>query len=380
MNFRKSAAVILAVLMTAIMIAGCGKVNSADTALVINGETINAGTASTYVRYQQASTYTMMKYYGLIDDTTAYWDNPSPADDAETSSASSQSDKTYGEAFLEDVRDSIVTMTVIRQHADEFGFSLSEEQKQALTEAAAKFISDNGSVANWIGADQQSVENLLSLIAHQLLMRDLIIADTDREVSDEEAAQSTIVYARLSRTVPSNYVGTDEKYAAEIKDNMEELISRMTSGTESLASKELISENTGEADAAEEEPAEEVSDTDAVSAMATEINDSFYVTSASFGDDDTILEDAVKEAAKTLTDGETYASVIETDSYLYAVKMIQVFDAAATDAHKLSIISSRENENYNNKVDAWVDSAQVSEEKGWTQLKVTNKENYIAAE
>ncbi len=380
MNFRKSAAVILAVLMTAIMIAGCGKVNSADTALVINGETINAGTASTYVRYQQASTYTMMKYYGLIDDTTAYWDNPSPADDAETSSASSQSDKTYGEAFLEDVRDSIVTMTVIRQHADEFGFSLSEEQKQALTEAAAKFISDNGSVANWIGADQQSVENLLSLIAHQLLMRDLIIADTDREVSDEEAAQSTIVYARLSRTVPSNYVGTDEKYAAEIKDNMEELISRMTTGTESLASKELISENTGEADAAEEEPAEEVSDTDAVSAMATEINDSFYVTSASFGDDDTILEDAVKEAAKTLTDGETYASVIETDSYLYAVKMIQVFDAAATDAHKLSIISSRENENYNNKVDAWVDSAQVSEEKGWTQLKVTNKENYIAAE
>ncbi len=380
MDFRKRAAVILAVLMAAIMIAGCGKVNSADTALVINGETINAGTASTYVRYQQASTYTMMKYYGLIDDTTAYWDNPAPADETDTSSASAQSEKTYGESFLEDVRDSIITMTVIRQHAEEFGFSLSEDQKQAITEAAAKFISDNGSVANWIGADQQSVENLLSLIAHQLLMRDLIVADTDREVSDEEAAQSTIVYARLSRTAPSDYEGTDEEYAEEIRGNVEELISRMTSGTESLASEELISENTEENEAAEEESAEEVSDADAVSAMATEINESFYVTSASFGDDDTILDDAVKEAARTLTDGETYASVIETENYLYAVKMTQVFDAAATDAHKLSIISSRESENYNNKVDAWVESAQVSEEKGWTQLKVTNKENYIAAE
>ncbi|MBR3397720.1 MAG: hypothetical protein IKG70_07770 [Lachnospiraceae bacterium] len=379
MNFRKSAAVILAVLMTAIMIAGCGKVNSADAALVINGETINAGTASTYLRYQQAATNTMMKYYGLIDEETAYWDNPAQGDVSDTSSTSAQSSKTYGESFRDDVRDSIVNMAVIRQHADEFGFSLSEEQKQKITETAAQFISDNGSVANWIGADQQSVENMLSLIAHQLLMRDLIIADTDREVSDEEAAQSTIVYARLSRTTPADYEGTDEEYAEEARSNVEELISRLTSGSEDQAAEDPAAENQEDSAAADTDT-EEVSDTDAVSAIATEINESFSVSSASFGDDDTILDDAVKEAAKTLADGETYASVIETEDYLYAVKMIQVFDAAASDAHRLSIISSRENENYNNKVDAWVAEAQVTEEKAWTQLKVTNKENYVAAE
>lgn len=376
MNFRKTAAVLLAALMSAIMIAGCGKINASDTAVTINGEAISAGTASTYVRYQQASTYTMMKNYGLITEGSQYWDMDMPSYDTETASDSSSSStsseaaeaKTYGDAFLEDVHDSLVTMALIRQHAGDYGFSLSDDQQKAITEAAAKFISDNGSVAKWIGADQASVENLLSMIAHQTLLYDDIIADTDREVSDEEAAQSTIIYARLSLTPSEDYEGTDEEYAEEVKKAVEELIPQMNT------------EEAVQTEETEDAETEEVSDVDKISEVAKGINESFYVTTTSYGNDDTALDDAVKEAANTLADGEVYDSVIETDTYLYAVKMVSVFDEEATESKKTSIISERESQLYTDTIASWKDASEITDGKAWTELKVTDKESYVTAE
>jgi len=376
MNFRKTAAVLLAALMSAVMIAGCGKVNASEAAITVNGETVSAGTASTFLRYEQVETYSLMKLYGLLSDESGYWDFEMPASDTGSSSSSSSSasaeKKTYGDAFKQDARDSIVTMTLIRQNADKYGFSLTDDQNKAITDAAAEFISKNGSVAKWIGADQASVENMLSLLAYQTLMYDKIVADTDREVSDEEAAQSTIVYARLSLDPSDDYEGTEEEYAEEIKADAEELLSKMNESS--------TSETAEPADTEEEEAEGETSDKDVISEMAKEINDSFYVTSASFGDDDTSLDDAVKEAARKLSDGEICDSVIETDSYLYVVKMISVFDREATDSRKDSIISERESAKYKETIDGWKEAADIVEGKGWTNLKVTDKEKFVPAE
>ena len=380
MNFRKTAAVLLAALMSAVMIAGCGKVNASEAALTVNGETVSAGTASTFLRYQQVETYSLMKLYGLLSDESGYWDMEMPAADTGSSSSSSSSSsasaekKTYGDAFKQDARDSIVTMTLIRQNADKYGFSLTDDQNKAITDAAAEFINKNGSVAKWIGADQASVENMLSLLAYQTLMYNKIIADTDREVSDEEAAQSTIVYARLSLDPSDDYEGTKEEYAEKIKADAEKLLSRMNEGSSSETAESADTEETAE------NTEEETSDKDVISEMAKEINDTFYVTSASFGDDDTSLDDAVKEAARKLSDGQICDSVIETDSFIYVIKMISVFDKEATETKKSSIISERESAKYKETIDGWKEAATIVEGKGWTNLKVTDKEKFVPAE
>ena len=100
-------------------------------------------------------------------------------------------------------------------------------------------------------------------------------------------------------------------------------------------------------------------------------------SSLSYGSDDTILEDTVKEAVSSLTDGQVYGSVIETEEYYYIVRLDQAFDAEATETEKESIISQRESENYDAKLQEWVDASAVDTKSGWDNLRVTDKDLYV---
>ena len=83
------------------------------------------------------------------------------------------------------------------------------------------------------------------------------------------------------------------------------------------------------------------------------------------------MPDSVHEAVDTLSDGELYDGVLEdTDTYLYVVRLDLAFDEEATETEKQSIISERETENYNNKLQEWKDAITVEEESAWTDLTV----------
>ncbi len=342
-NMKKALALGLVLVFAAAAFAGCGKINGTKTALTVNGEEFSTGTVNLYLRYQQAAYFNLMAAYGMVSSESGYWDGIS---DSETK-------QTYGEAFLSDIKNYIVNMAVTRQHAEEYGCALTEEQEAKVSEVAADFISDNATVCEWIGVSQADAENLISLITYQNQMYDYMIADVDTEVTDDEAAQSTIYYVRLGLTAPSDYEGTEEEYAAERKELAESILKDL---------KDL------------DDP-----EVDEMTEKAAAYDDTLTAYSGSFGKNDeaTGFDEAVITAAESLKDGELYDGVIETERALYLVKMEAVFDREATDSKKDSIVLTRQQTRYSELLTQWTDESEITEGSGWKALKVTDRERYV---
>ncbi len=348
--FKKGSKIFAAGLVVVLAVgtlAGCGKVNGTKTAITVNGDVISLGTANAYIRYQQCSNYYYVKAYGFVSEGSAFWDY----EDEETGS-------TYGETYKEQWKENLIKMAVLRQHADEYGITVSDEEKAKISEAAAEFVSDNGSVAEWIGADQAAVEDMLELIYIQDKIYDPMVADVDTEVSDEEAAQKTITYSYIPYTAEEDYTDTEtsyEDYKAGLVEQCELLISELN----------------------------EHADTDeTMSDLAASISEDFTTTTSSYGSDtsETSFDQTVVDAAETLSDGEVYQEVLDSGSYLYVVKMISTFDEEATETEKESIVSQRQQTAYDELLDSWVEEADTTVDGCFDSLKVTDKELYVFKE
>lgn len=340
MKAAKTAAIcgIASLALAAAGLAGCGdKVDGTAAALVINDEEVNLGTANFYLRHQQAETANMMQSYGLTS-SDLMWDQ---------AISDSQS---YGDSLKENCQDSLVNMVVLRQHAEEYGVSLTEEETQKIDETAQAVMDANPDAMERIGASKEDVAQVLELYTYQQKMREPMVADTDREVSDEEAAQTTVTYARISLEGEDGAELTEDE-KAELKADAEEVLAQIQASADPSAAD--------------------------FSTIADGVNEDFMASSLSYGSDDTILEDTVKEAVSSLTDGQVYGSVIETEEYYYIVRLDQVFDAEATETEKESIISQRESENYDAKLQEWVDASAVDTKSGWDNLRVTDKDLYV---
>ena len=340
MKAAKTAAIcgIASLALAAAGLAGCGdKVDGTAAALVINDEEVNLGTANFYLRHQQAETANMMQSYGLTS-SDLMWDQ---------AISDSQS---YGDSLKENCQDSLVNMVVLRQHAEEYGVSLTEEETQKIDETAQAVMDANPDAMERIGASKEDVAQVLELYTYQQKMREPMVADTDREVSDEEAAQTTVTYARISLEGEDGAELTEDE-KAELKADAEEVLAQIQASADPSTAD--------------------------FSTIADGVNEDFMASSLSYGSDDTILEDTVKEAVSSLTDGQVYGSVIETEEYYYIVRLDQAFDAEATETEKESIISQRESENYDAKLQEWVDASAVDTKSGWDNLRVTDKDLYV---
>lgn len=340
MKTAKTAAIcgIASLALAAAGLAGCGDtVDGTKTALVINDEEINVGTANFYLRHQQAETANMMLSYGLTT-SDMMWDQ-----------AISES-QSYGDSLKSNCQDSLVEMVLLRQHAGEYDVALSDEETQKIEEAAQEVADANQEALERMGATKDDVAQVLELYTYQQKMRDPMIADTDREVSDEEAAQTSITYARISLEGEDDAELTDDEKAA-LKSDAEAVLAEI--------------QNSGDPAAAD------------FSTIADGVNEDFMASTFSYGSDDTIMDDAVKEAVGGLTDGQVYGSVIETDAYYYIVRLDQAFDQEATESEKESIIAERENENYNGKVQEWTDASTVETTSAWENIRVTDKDLYV---
>ena len=328
MKAAKTAAIcgIASLALAAAGLAGCGdKVDGTAAALVINDEEVNLGTAN------------MMQSYGLTS-SDLMWDQ---------AISDSQS---YGDSLKENCQDSLVNMVVLRQHAEEYGVSLTEEETQKIDETAQAVMDANPDAMERIGASKEDVAQVLELYTYQQKMREPMVADTDREVSDEEAAQTTVTYARISLEGEDGAELTEDE-KAELKADAEEVLAQIQASADPSTAD--------------------------FSTIADGVNEDFMASSLSYGSDDTILEDTVKEAVSSLTDGQVYGSVIETEEYYYIVRLDQTFDAEATETEKESIISQRESENYDAKLQEWVDASAVDTKSGWDNLRVTDKDLYV---
>ena len=139
-NMRKKlAAAGLCFVLAAGMLTGCG---DADKAIItLNGEKTEYAVASVMLRYSQAQ---MQSYYGAYMGDTM-WEQ-------------------YGDTTKTNLMSTLKQMLILEQHMDEYNVTISDDEKQEISDAAATFISDNDKKAlKAMCADQATVERVLVL-------------------------------------------------------------------------------------------------------------------------------------------------------------------------------------------------------------------------
>ncbi|MGI6055503.1 MAG: hypothetical protein ACOYBD_00765 [Bilifractor sp.] len=338
---------VLAMAMMVSVFAGCGKVDGTKTALAVGDENVSLGTAAFFLRYQQATTTYMLKQYGLSSGT--FWSNQY------TAATSSQDAMTYGDNLKSSVKDTIVQDVLLRAHASDYSVTIPDELATQIADAAKTTYEKNQKKLDKIGVSEDNIKEVLELQTYQQLMFDPMTADTDTNVTDDEAKQSSITYARIALTKTDSSTGTttdatdDEK--ATYKKELEELLTQVKdSGDVANADMKTMASNLDSTNIA--------------------------CTTYSYGADDTVMPSAVIDAANSLSDGEIYDGVIDTGDYYYLVRMDKTFDQDATETKKQSIVSERKQTNYNNKIQEWKDAVQVVEESPWKKLEVNDTDAY----
>ena len=238
---RKAAAYGLVLAMGCTSLAGCGKngakIDGSKTLMTVNGEDLRMGVASFYTRFQQAQMY---QFYSM------YFGSGASIFDTVEDEATG---KTYGDDIKEEVLNELKKLVTINQHADEYGVSLTDEQKANITAAAEAYIASNDqAVLDKVGAAKEDVEKLLTLQTVQSLMMDPIVKDVDREVPDEDAQQTTLTYVAVN-------VAEDETSETSEAEAQSEAATSEAAASETSTSEAATSEATTESEAAVSETA-----------------------------------------------------------------------------------------------------------------------------
>ena len=256
-------------------------------------------------------------------------------------------------------------MYIMKAKAADYDVELTDEDEKAIAEAAASFMEANSeeTIAD-LAVTEDQVKTYLELQTYKQKIHDPIVADVDKNVSDEEAQQSSFEYVSVS---------TADLSDDEIKEKKED------------AQKIL--------DGLKADPDGDFSE------IAKSVDDSYSSLSGTFDanetseDEDTDDEDAddgsssysgtypeeVIDVLRTLDDGEVASDIIETDTAYYVVKLSKKDDEEATETKKESIISTREQTLYTDTTEKWLDDADIKEKKKVLKiLKVTDNHKYVA--
>ena len=332
---KRAVILLLAGLLAAGSLTGCGSLEDSDVVATVNDTDITAGVANFLARYTQAQYETY--YAGYMGDDM--W------------SGEGEDGETYQDTVKDSILDSLENMYLMEQHMDEYEVSLSDEEKNAIKEAASEFDSANGlSEKEKVSGSTDNVERVLELLTIQKKVQDAIEAGADTEVSDEEAAQKSMQY------VVFPFTSTDEE--GNSVDLTDEEKAELKTTAESFAA--------GAAGAA---------DFAAYAAQQGQTSQD-----ATFDGETTTLPTQLVEAADALGEGET-TGLVEGDNGYYVARVTSLLDREATDAKKQEIVSQRQQELLDDTIDGWREDADIEvHEKVWdkvdfTTLTVTMKQD-----
>lgn len=324
-------------------LAGCGKsLDGTKIAATCGDDKITLGTANMMLRMTQAQ---MASYYSMFGGSTAgIWDQEG------------EDGKTYGENTKDDMMDQIHNMVLLKQHAKDYDISITEDEQKKIEEAAKKFMEDNDeeTIAK-LAVSQSDIETILEFYTYQEKMYDPMTADVDTNVEDSEAAQSKITVCQISTAGTQDEEGktvdlTDEEKQAK-KDQAQAVLDKLN---------------------AQEDPASADMD-----ALAKEVDENLSASAKTFGSDDTALDDKLKEAVKSLTDGQVAPEVIEGESAYYVARMDATFDETSTQTKKESIITERKQEAYNKLLKDWGKDTKIEvDKKVWKKVTLTDADSY----
>lgn len=293
---------------------GCGSNSNAGKAVaVLDGENIDYALVNFTVRFNQAE---MQSAYGSLFGEDMW--------------------SSYGESVKTDIMNNIKQMMILEKHMEEYDVAVTDEEKAQITEAAAAFMESNEkSVLKAMTASQETVERMLTLTLIQNKMQAAIIKDVDTEVSDEEAAQKRVQYAFFSTADTTDEDGntvemTDEDKAA-LKEQAQQVLDAVKAGTD-------------------------------MDEALKAVDESKTSSTTTYGTDNGSIDETVKAAVDSLSDGECADSVIETDSGYYVAAMVSTFDEEATENQKETIVSQRKSDKFDEVYDPWEEAAEFTQD------------------
>ena len=346
---KKTAVVALAGVMAAGMLTGCGEkaLDGTKTVATVGGAEIPLGMLSLSVREGQAQAEAMYKSF-MGGSDYSIWDTEA------------EKGKTYGEQAVEQALKDIELMCILKEKAADYDVEITEDDEKAIADAAAAFMSANTEdTLKTLAVTEDQVKTYLELETYKSRMHDPIIADVDKNVSDEEAQQSSFNYVSIS---------TSDLSDDEIKQKKED-------------AQKILDGLNADPDGDFSEIAKSVDDSYTVLSGSFDTNEDASEEDSDDEDETTASSsnypDEVMKVLRTLKDGEVGPDVIEADSAYYVVKLDKVNDEDATATKKESIISTRENELYTETTDKWMDEADIKvEKKVLKTLKVTDNHKF----
>lgn len=392
----------LAACLTMTSLAGCSKEEAVDwtkAAITVDGEEIEAGLVKFMVHYTQAASESFYSaYYGSGVFNMALDENGT----------------TLGSLVVDGSVEEAKQLVLAEQHAEEYGISLTDEEKAAITEAATAFMEANeAEVLEKMNATQEIVERYLELYTIQDKVEVEMGADVDTEVSDEEAAQRRIQYvyftaasekaaaeeaeteteaateevteAAETEAVTEEATEAAETEAAETEAVTEEVTEAETAALTEEEEKKTQSADETETEAVTEEVETETEDPETVEAMAKALakaeavianiqaGDDFETALAAvdenksalemtFGSDDETVYDGLIEATEGLADGTLVETPIETDYGYYVVQVVSELDREATDARKEEIVEERRSDLVSELYTEWEEAVEVTQD------------------
>lgn len=328
-HFGKKAAVLTAAgVLAATAVTGCsGSINTDAVVATVGDDEITLGVANFYARMTQGQYET---YYASMMGTTgdAMW------------TQEAGEDQTYEESVKDSLMENLENMYLISQHAADYEVSLTEEEEDAIAEAAAQFDEDNTDEAKeTVSGYRKDIEEFLRLATIQTKMDSKMREGVDEEISDEEAAQKAMQYVFFSYTTTDDSGNTTELTDEEkesLKTDAQSLVDRVNAGED-------------------------------ISTVAEELGQTAY--DLTFDSESTSPnEDLIAAVDAFETEGQV-TDVIEADDGLYVGRLTSLLDRDATDQKKTSIVEERRQEQYDSLLEEWRNDTDIKvDEKVWDKV------------
>lgn len=329
---KRAAVVAVAGLISAGTLAGCsGTIDTDAVVATVGDEDITLGVANFYARMTQAQYETY--YAGMMGMT---------GEDMWTQEV--EEGKSYEQAVKDSVMTELENMYLISRHAEEYEVSLTEDEEDAISEAAKQFDELNSDeTKEAVSGYRKDIEKYLELLTIQNKMTQKMKEGVDEEVSDEEAAQKAMKYVYFSFSTTD-----DSGNTVDLSDEEKETL---RTDAQSLADR--VAEGEDITEVAEE--------------MGLTANDLTF-DDESTGPD----EDLLAEVNGFTEEGES-TDPIESDSGIYVGQLTSLLDRDATDQKKTSIVEERRQEQYDSLLEEWRDAVTIEvDEKVWDKIDFNN--------
>lgn len=185
---KRTAVAALTGVMAVGMLTGCGekKLDGTKTVATVDGTEIPLGIVSLSVREGQAQTEAMYKSFMGGQDYSIW-------------SMDAEDGKTYGEQAVEQSLKDVELMYIMKEKAVDYNVEVTDDDEQKIADAAAAFMAANSEeTLQELAVSEDQIKTYLELQTYKSRMHDPLIADVDKDVSDEEAQQSSFDYVSIS--------------------------------------------------------------------------------------------------------------------------------------------------------------------------------------